>query len=416
MVIFKKRGRPTKSEKGLLKNINSLLSSFTDEDKKRFDFLDEKVTRGERLSEIWDSIQDSSILTEAKEKQTHFHNQDIVDTSTGEIIEKEEHNIRQKIVYNKEGVKFDKEEEMEEATIIDEIENESNSGSSNKNAIPASFNPLGQPIQERSYNKQSTASVGDIKEPNFGSTTSVSEELDDMEHEQEEIEKEREQEEEEEKERPLDNLTNESMNDLDSKDKKEASKQLVETVLDTYEMLHDFGKKFVQYPEEKIQEKILNNEIDPSMEIPIDEYGNTTNVTEFFQEFNEQSSEALSYDPKFGEKVRPAMERVFTKKGWGMTDEQFLLIAFAKDAGWKTMQIVNLKKTANGIMDTFVKMQREKIEDSHRQPPSQSVQPDSIVTPPQPPKEQAQPIYQHEHEEDEEDERENESGISVIEQ
>ena len=38
------------------------------------------------------------------------------------------------------------------------------------------------------------------------------------------------------------------------------------------------------------------------------------------------------------------MERVFAKKGWVMTDEQFLLVAFGKDAAWKTVQIMTLKK------------------------------------------------------------------------
>ena len=94
------------------------------------------------------------------------------------------------------------------------------------------------------------------------------------------------------------------------------------------------------------------------------------------------------------------MERVFSKKGWGMTDEQFLMVAFGKDIGWKAMQVINLKKTAGGIMDTFVQLQREKIEaESQSQArAAQAVYPDSIVTPPQARQEPAQPIYQHEHE------------------
>ena len=152
-------------------------------------------------------------------------------------------------------------------------------------------------------------------------------------------------------------------------------------------MLHELGKNYVKYPEDKIKEKVVKGEIDATMTIPIDELGNTTNVVEFFSEFNAQAEEAISYDPEFGEKVRPAMERVFAKKGWGMTDEQFLMVAFGKDIAYKSLQVFTLKKTANGIMETFEELQRQKIEAirqsnrraAYEQPP---LQPDSITTPP----------------------------------
>jgi hypothetical protein len=426
MISFKKNGRPTKAEKGLLKNINNLLSSFTDEDKSRYDFTDEKVTEGERLNEIWNILQGGSSNEPLKDSNEQddvsIVNNEKVNTSTGEVLEDkkenvEEINIEENTKESKEEVKFVKEEEemenVEDATILDEIENESGDA----NAVPTSFNPLSDPIKERSYNKKQSTTVGEIDEPDFGSQPSASEEIEAIDEEQAQAEEEGLYEEEEEKSSAFDNVTNESMNDLDPKDKREAAKQLVQTVLDAYEMLHDVGQRYVQYPEEKIQEKIIKEEIDPTMAIPIDEHGNTTNVTEFFKEFNEQASEAISYDPAFGEKVRPAMERVFSKKGWGMTDEQFLLVAFGKDIGWKGMQIMNLKKTANGIMDTFVQLQREKFEAQSQAHPAQTVKPDSIVTPPAT-QEAAQPIYQHEHEvvdvEEEEEEAQEVTGVSVV--
>jgi hypothetical protein len=428
MVSFKKNGRPTKAEKGLLKNINNLLSSFTDEDKGRYDFTDEKVTEGGRLNEIWDILQggssdepskESSDADVSQEDEVTIVGDNKVNTSTGEVLEEEEtqeeeNNTEENTKETQEEVKFVKQEkemkDAEEATILDEIENESGGDA---NEIPTSFNPLSDPIKERSYNKKQSTTVGDIEEPDFGSQPSASEEINAIDEEQAAAEEEAVYEEEEQAS-AFDGVTNEAMNDLDPKDKKEAAKQLVQTVLDAYEMLHDVGQRYVQYPEEKIQEKIIKEEIDPTMAIPIDELGNTTNVTEFFKEFNEQAAEAISYDPAFGEKVRPAMERVFSKKGWGMTDEQFLLVAFGKDIGWKGMQIMNLKKTANGIMDTFVQLQREKFESQAQAHPAQSVAPDSIVTPPPPPaQEAAEPIYQHEHEQEEE-EYDNSSDVTDV--
>jgi hypothetical protein len=347
-IIFKKNGRPTKKEKLLLKNINNHISNMKDSD--TFDFDNENVTEGKRLEDIWNSITNVEKIDEPKEIETSIKNEDMSNTE-------------------------------------DQILEEANEGleSTNDLGVPSSFNPLSEPIKQRSYNAQAQTNVGEIEEPIFDNETSAQEKLEEIEAESEFEFEEAEEPMEEEESRGFDNMSNPQMEELDNKDKKLAAKQLVQTVLDGYEMLHEVGKNFVKYPEEKLQEKIINQEIDPTMEIPLDENGNTTNPVEFFQSFNEQAEEAISYDPEFGEKVKPAMERVFAKKGWGMTDEQYLLIAFGKDIAWKSVQIMNLKKTANGIMNTFEKLQKDKIEairqQSRAQRPTQ-VTPDSIVTPP----------------------------------
>ena len=346
-IIFKKNGRPTKKEKLLLKNINSHISNMKDSDS--FDFDNENVTEGERLEEIWNSITNVEEIVETKEVKTSINNEDMSNTE-------------------------------------DQILEEANEGldSTDDLGVPSSFNPLSEPIKQRSYNAQAQTNVGEIEEPIFDNQTSAQEKLEEIEAESE-YEFEESEEPLEEESGSFENVSNPQMEELDNKDKKLAAKQLVQTVLDGYEMLHEVGKNFVKYPEEKLQEKIINQEIDPTMEIPLDENGNTTNPVEFFQSFNEQAEEAISYDPEFGDKVRPAMERVFAKKGWGMTDEQYLLIAFGKDIAWKSVQIMNLKKTANGIMNTFEKLQKDKIEAIRQQGRAQrptQVTPDSIVTPP----------------------------------
>jgi len=352
-VVFKKNGRPTKKEKLLLKNINNHLMS-----NKNDLFDNETVTNGSRLEEIWSSITNpnSNEINEIKEV-------------------KEEKIIKEQSI---------KSENMQEG---EEIINEANEGSVSQDdmGIPSSFNPLSEPIVQRSYVANNQTDVGEIEEPVFEAQSSAQEQLKEIEEEQA-FEFEEAEEDMPEESSGFENVTNPQMEELDSKDKKLAAKQLVQTVLDGYEMLHEVGKSFVKYPEDKLQEKIIKQEIDPTMEIPLDENGTTTNPVEFFQNFNEQAEEAISYDPEFGEKVRPAMERVFSKKGWGMTDEQFLLVAFGKDIAWKSVQIMTLKKTANGIMNTFERLQQDKIEAMKQarraQPKPEPVVPDSIVTPP----------------------------------
>jgi hypothetical protein len=66
----------------------------------------------------------------------------------------------------------------------------------------------------------------------------------------------------------------------------------------------------------------------------------------------------LKYDKEFGYKVRPAMIRVFMKRGWGMTDEQFLLYMFGKDIAIKLGIMYSLKKTINSTLETLEKAQK----------------------------------------------------------
>lgn len=369
-VIFKKNGRPTKEEKTILKNINGFLSSLDSSERDKYDFNNETVNNGKRLKEIWGGIMNPN---------------DNVDIETGEIKAgakeiKSKQNTAEKMENNQEDVNFTTnktEDSMEDAEIMSEV-------SEGNDEIPKFFNPLGDPIKQRRYTSTEQTNVGEIEEPTFEAEQSATEQLQEIEEEKDESVYEEEFAEEDE---DLGEIRNPKMEELDDKDKKLAAKQLVQTVLDGYEMLHELGKAFVKYPEEKLQEKIIKKEIDPTMEIPLDEQGTTTNPVEFFQNFNEQAEEAISYDPEFGEKVRPAMERVFAKKGWGMTDEQYLLVAFGKDIAWKSVQIMTLKKTAKGIMNTFEELQKEKIAAMRQQARAEArqappVQPDAIVTPP----------------------------------
>ena len=113
---------------------------------------------------------------------------------------------------------------------------------------------------------------------------------------------------------------NPALNDLDFQDKKIACESLVDTALDTYEQLHIVAQNFIQVDEAEMLQKQQDGEIDLAMEIPIDEQGTSMSVMDFVQQYNEQSKDALQYDKDFGYKVRPAMLRVFMKKGFGMTD------------------------------------------------------------------------------------------------
>jgi hypothetical protein len=127
------------------------------------------------------------------------------------------------------------------------------------------------------------------------------------------------------------NNPNPAFNELEDKEKKKASEQMVDAVLDTYDTLKGLSAKLGQMDEKKVRKMIEEGKIDKNRRITIDEYGNNVGIMEFVQNYNAQVAQAVEPDPSFRKSVRPAMTRVFMKKGWGMTDEQYLLFAFGKD-------------------------------------------------------------------------------------
>jgi hypothetical protein len=213
------------------------------------------------------------------------------------------------------------------------------------------YNPFSESVVERDYATPKPASglIDELEEPSFMPPT------------YEDIIQDRQEQEatgvNDTFDNPFDN-PNPAMNDLDNKDKKIACESLVDTVLDAYEQAHRYAQYVVKVDEETLMQKQAQGKLDLSMQIPVSETGDTMSVAEFVAQYNEQSANALKYDKDFGYKVRPAMIRVFMKRGWGMTDEQFLMYMFGKDIAIKVGIMFQLKKTINGTLETIEKMHR----------------------------------------------------------
>ena len=264
--------------------------------------------------------------------------------------------------------------EFEESIVDDEIMGEmaepkasSSSKSTSDSDIVGEgtyndYNPFAESVVERDYATPKPASglIDELEEPTFMPPT------------YEDIIQDRQEQEatgaNEAFDNPFDN-PNPAMNDLDYKDKKIACESLVDTVLDAYEQAHRYAQYVVKVDEETLMQKQAQGKIDLSMQVPVSEKGDTMSVAEFVAQYNEQSANALAYDKDFGYKVRPAMIRVFMKRGWGMTDEQFLLYMFGKDIAIKVGIMYQLKKTINGTLDTLEKAYRRQNPQSQPQPP-----------------------------------------------
>ena len=182
------------------------------------------------------------------------------------------------------------------------------------------------------------------------------------------------------------NNPNPAYNEMEDKEKKKASEQMVDAVLDTYDTLKTLSAKLGQMDEKKVRKMIDEGKIDRNRRITIDEYGNTVGIMEFVANYNAQVAQAVEPDPSFKKSVRPAMTRVFMKKGWGMTDEQFLLFAFGKDLTITSVTLMGMKK---GIKDILTNLQEEQLSKSKPVAPQRPTPPPpssgGYDTPPPPP-------------------------------
>lgn len=198
------------------------------------------------------------------------------------------------------------------------------------------FSPLDAPVKERSYTQHHIADaqvMEDLEEPTF-QPPSFNEFEDGTQAEAE-------------PQRPF----NQTYSELDGKEKTMGAKMMVEMTLDLYEKGCGLLGKLPEISEGKLDRLIAEGEIDPNIEIPT-EQGNI-GVKDFAKEYNDSIKDAFEVSDEFKEKVKPPLERVFKKRGIGMTDEQLLLYYFATDIGAKGVQALMLRKTANGILESL---------------------------------------------------------------
>jgi len=147
---------------------------------------------------------------------------------------------------------------------------------------------------------------------------------------------------------------NESMNDLDNKDKKKASQAMVEAVLDGYSQLCGFGNKLVQISPKKIDKLVSEGQINPNIQIPVQ--GGSIRVSDYFVEYNKTIDGVLSVDDEFKDKVRPVMTRVFMKRNIGMTDEQLLAYYFGVDLIQKGATVYTLTSQNKQLINSIIEL------------------------------------------------------------
>jgi len=210
-----------------------------------------------------------------------------------------------------------------------------------------SYNPFAESVEEKAYRSvkvEQSPMIGDISEPVFERPT-----FQDLVKENES------QVEEDAIAGGGDPFSQEQVRELPQKQQEEAAKGLVEQALNIYALGCKGMGYLAKIKEKKVDELAGDGAIDMSLRIPIDAHTSVT-IPQVVQGFNGEIDDAFSVDEDFKDSVRPAMTRVFIKRGWGMTDEQQLMLAFGMDLAQKGALLVKLRKEGDAQLQRFIEM------------------------------------------------------------
>ena len=266
-------------------------------------------------------------------------------------------------------------------------------------STPENFNPFDEPVIQREYTKPKVsydpATIGNIPEPLYQQPN-----LDELQEDDYDDDKPASKKEKTSKPKKGfgsdDPFVNEDLQDYSKKDADESAGLMVDTFLEGYKVAHTFGQKYFSLSDEEIVKKAIKGEINPDMRIPISQT-QTISVQEFIGEYNKQVTEVLVVDDEFIESVRPVMIRVFSSRGYGLSDEQFLMVAFGKDIVQKGAQLYTFKKSLTQSLKMMTEMYNAQVNPEFnasaqastgprpQSPPPQSPSPKPQSPPPPPP-------------------------------
>jgi len=160
--------------------------------------------------------------------------------------------------------------------------------------------------------------------------------------------------------------SNSALNEMDPAGKRMAAEQLVDLVLKGYSRLLDLGKWYVRVDKEEIMELQMEGKNSPSFTLPMDDTGKVQiTLEEYVTTFNTQSNEALSVSQDFITKVREPMIRICIKKGWGVTDEEYLIYLWGEELAVKGSMIVGFKRSMNKTITLWTKLYYTHTERDH---------------------------------------------------
>lgn len=152
-------------------------------------------------------------------------------------------------------------------------------------------------------------------------------------------------------------ITNPEMAEKSLEEKKRGAEMMVDGLLDVYSGIGEIAARWVEVSPMQIAKLAEEGKLDPDYLLHL-ETGQVT-VSAFVDSYNRQTKDIMLVSQQFRDDVRPPLIRIFTNRGWGASDEQYVLFKFGKDIMMKAGAVYSLKSTMNGVLTALQKNYKE---------------------------------------------------------
>jgi hypothetical protein len=147
---------------------------------------------------------------------------------------------------------------------------------------------------------------------------------------------------------------NPAMNDLPPQEKELAAESMAKMAIMGYEKLHSLGRWYIKVSDEQKNEWHASGKI--PLYTPID-FGDGRKITwgQFLNQFNKDIDSEFTVSNEFKKQVEPILVRIFLKYGWGLTDEQLLMVIVGEDLITKVAILRGMKAQLNSMVELMMK-------------------------------------------------------------
>lgn len=203
------------------------------------------------------------------------------------------------------------------------------------------FNPLDEPVNEKKYTQANVNTAGidmtkPIEEPKYTAPPFQKKTIPSQEKQTQE------------KKPPI----NPEMKNMPKKETEMAASQAAKMIIQGYEWMHDLANKGLVVSEKKLMRLQSEGEINLNAMIDYDN-GVKMSTGDFIREYNKQVSSVLTVSQEFKDETIPVLERVLSKRGIGLTDEQYLMYLFGKDIAAKGLIFFQIKQQTNFMLENI---------------------------------------------------------------
>lgn len=132
------------------------------------------------------------------------------------------------------------------------------------------------------------------------------------------------------------------------KESKKKAEQAVEAAIFAWDFLWGQVGRMIELSPDKLEKKSLKGLID--LRILDKQLDDGRTVGQVIAEYNSKVEEETAPDEEFNEDLRPFLVRIFKEKGWGLSDDQYVLFKIAVKMIERVIRLISMNAMVTGML------------------------------------------------------------------